>query len=73
MPRKFTPKGSTIERFIRGGALTCKGFIENHGKNIAPKNILIHIGTRDLQNRHGVNNDEYQSLYMKATATWLKA
>ena len=73
MPRKFTPKGVTVKRFIRGGALTCEGFIENHGPNFLPQNVLIHIGTRDLQNKHGVKNDEYQNLYVKATETWPQA
>ncbi|CAC5403247.1 unnamed protein product [Mytilus coruscus] len=48
-PNRFTPKQKTVKRYIRGGANTCTSFIEKNGTTINAKNILIHIGTRDLQ------------------------
>lgn len=48
-PKRFTPQGKTIVRFIRGGAKTCTNFVEKNGQRYNAKNILINIGTRDLQ------------------------
>ena len=53
--------------------MTCEGFKENHGHNISPKNVLIHIGTRDSQKSHGVINKQYGNLYAKAIETWPQA
>ena len=42
IPKKFSPNGKTIKRFIRGGANTCSNFILKNGEHINPKNVLIH-------------------------------
>ncbi|VDH93990.1 Hypothetical predicted protein, partial [Mytilus galloprovincialis] len=57
-PNRFTPKQKTVKRYIRGGANTCTSFIEKNGTTINAKNILIHIGTRDLQSE-GVKEEEF--------------
>lgn len=72
IPRKFTPKGRTLKRYIRGGAKTCTAFIEKYGKAFNPKNIIINIGTRDLQNS-GIVNSEFNQLFEIAEKTWPNA
>ena len=37
IPKKFTPNGKTIKRFIPGGALTCLSFIQKNGEQFNPK------------------------------------
>ncbi|VDI68507.1 Hypothetical predicted protein [Mytilus galloprovincialis] len=46
--KRFTPQGKTGVRYIRGGAKSCKSFVLKNGQRYEPKNILIHIGARDL-------------------------
>ncbi|CAC5395571.1 unnamed protein product [Mytilus coruscus] len=67
-PKRFTPQGKTVVRFIRGGAKTCKSFVLKNGQRFDPKNILIHIGTRDLQGE-GVHEDEFSQLLDQCTKT----
>jgi hypothetical protein len=57
-PKRFTSQGKTIVRFIRGGAKTCTNFVEKNSQRYNAKNILINIGTRDLQGE-GVKEDEF--------------
>ncbi|CAG2189947.1 unnamed protein product [Mytilus edulis] len=54
---RFTPGARCVKRFIRGGAFTCNNFIEKKGTEFNTKNVLLHIGTRDLQNT-GINKDD---------------
>ncbi|CAC5404145.1 unnamed protein product [Mytilus coruscus] len=68
-PKRFTPQGKTVVRFIRGGAKTCTSFVKKNGQRFEPKNILIHIGTRDLQGE-GVKEDEFPQLFDQCTKTW---
>ncbi|CAG2241549.1 unnamed protein product [Mytilus edulis] len=68
-PNRFTPKQKTVKRYIRGGANTCTSFIEKNGTTINAKNILIHIGTRDLQSE-GVKEEEFGNLLEIASKTW---
>ena len=68
-PRRFTPQGKTVVRFIRGGAKTCTNFIQNNAQKFKPKNVLINIGTRDLQNA-GVNHEDFSDLFHAATDSW---
>lgn len=68
-PKRFTPQGKTIVRFIRGGAKTCTNFVEKNGQRYNAKNILINIGTRDLQGE-GVKEDEFSHLLDSCTKTW---
>ncbi|VDI27714.1 Hypothetical predicted protein [Mytilus galloprovincialis] len=66
IPKKISPDGKTIKRYIRGGAETCSTFIEKNGKNIKPQHVLISIGTRDLQN-NAVKNKEFENLFHTTT------
>ena len=45
-PKRFTPKQNTIKKFISGGSVAGLNYIENYGKSIKPKKVIIHIGTR---------------------------
>ncbi|CAC5377056.1 unnamed protein product [Mytilus coruscus] len=67
-PKRFTPQGKTVVRFIRGGAKTCTSFVKKNGQQFEPKNILIHIGTRDLQGE-GVHEDGFSQLLDQCTKT----
>lgn len=60
----------TIKRFIHGGANTCSNFILKNGKHINPKNVLIHIGTRDLQNHGVVSDEEFKNLFEASEKMW---
>jgi len=73
IPKKFSPNGKTIKRFIRGGANTCCSFIQKNGEQLNPKNVLIHIGTRDLQNHGEVNSEEFENLFTTAEQMWPSA
>ncbi|CAC5378291.1 unnamed protein product [Mytilus coruscus] len=68
-PKHFTPQGKTVVQIIRGGAKTCTSFVLKNGQRFEPKNILIHIGTRDLQGE-GVHEDEFSQLLDQCTKTW---
>ncbi|CAC5387145.1 unnamed protein product [Mytilus coruscus] len=68
-PKRFTLQGKTVVRFIRGGAKTCTSFVLKNGQRFEPKNILIHIGTRDLQGE-GVKQDEFSQLLDQCMKTW---
>ncbi|CAG2194614.1 unnamed protein product [Mytilus edulis] len=72
IPKKISPDGKTIKRYIRGGAETCSTFIEKNGKNIKPQHVLISIGTRDLQN-NAVKNKEFENLFHTTTQIWPNA
>jgi hypothetical protein len=65
---KFTPNAKTIERFIRGGATTCANFVNKYGHTLNAKNVLIHVGTRDIQT-DGVKATEFTSLLDTCTKT----
>jgi hypothetical protein len=73
IPKKFSPNGKTIKRFIRGGANTCSNFILKNGEHINPKNVLIHIATRDLQNHGVVSDEEFNNLFEASEKMWPKA
>jgi hypothetical protein len=73
IPKKFSPNGKTIKRFIRGGANTCSNFILKNGEHIDPKNVLIHIGTRDLQNYGVVSHEEFNNLFEASEKIWPNA
>lgn len=73
IPGKFTPNGKTVKRFIRGGAQTCTSYVKKNGLKTEPKNILINIGTRDLQNTNGVKNEDFVDLCETLTKTWPNA
>lgn len=68
-PRRFSPREKTILRFIRGGVKTCASFILNNGTKFAPRRVLVHIGTRDLQ-QSDVNADNFRELFTLLTTTW---
>ncbi|XP_071138479.1 uncharacterized protein [Mytilus edulis] len=68
-PKRFTPQGKTVVRYIRGGAKTCTSFVLKNGQRYEPKNILIHIGARDLQGE-GVREDEFSQLLDQCTKMW---
>jgi hypothetical protein len=70
IPKKFSPKEKTIKRFIRSGANTCSNFILKNGEHINPKNVLIHIGTRDLQNHGVVSDEEFNNLFEASEQMW---
>lgn len=67
-PKRFTPDAITIKRFIRGGATTCANFIDKYGKNFDAKNVILHIGTRDLQ-KEGVKVHEFEELFQQCITT----
>ncbi|VDI50281.1 Hypothetical predicted protein [Mytilus galloprovincialis] len=69
---RFTPGARCVKRFIRGGASTCTNFIEKKGTEFNTKNVLLHIGTRDLQN-NGIKDDEFVKLLDMCTKTWIHA
>ena len=50
-PRKFSPKQTTIKKFVSGGIIACTNFINQQGGQYKPKKVLIHIGTRDLPHK----------------------
>ncbi|CAC5397838.1 unnamed protein product [Mytilus coruscus] len=62
-------KKKTVKRYIRGGVNTCTSFIEKNGTTINAKNILIYIGTKDLQSE-GVKEEEFGNLLEIASKTW---
>ncbi|CAC5425243.1 unnamed protein product [Mytilus coruscus] len=68
-PKNFLPhKVKTVVRFIREGKNMYK-LCSKNGQRFDPKNILIHIGTRDLQGE-GVHEDEFSQLLDQCTKTW---
>ena len=69
VPKRFTPRGVTTKRFIRGGASICSNFIEKHGSQFHPKNVIVHVGTRDLQN-DGVNETDFVNLIKVCRERW---
>ena len=71
-PKRFTPKAATMKRFIRGGAATCSNFVEKYSSNFETKNILLHVGIRDLQN-NGIQNHEFAKLFEVCSQTWKDA
>jgi outer membrane murein-binding lipoprotein Lpp len=73
IPKKFSPNGKTIKRFICGGANTCSNFILKNGEHIDPKNVLIHIGTRDLQNYGVMSDEEFNDLFEASEKIWSNA
>ena len=58
-PKRFTPTGKTIVRFIRGGASTCTSFINKNGDKYIPKQVLLHIGARDMQTPQGIQENDF--------------
>lgn len=73
IPSKFTPRGKTVTRFIRGGVQECTKFIKDDGCKIKPKNILLNIGTRDLAKPQGINNTIVMELCETIASTWTEA
>jgi hypothetical protein len=69
VPKRFTPRGVTTKRFIRGGASTCTNFIEKYGSQFHPKNVIVHVGTRDLQN-DGVSEADFVNLINACRERW---
>ena len=67
-PRRFTPRGKTVVRFIRGGANACSNFVENNCHKYNPKKVLIHIGTRDLPN--GIKKEDFIHLLSVCSKSW---
>lgn len=72
LPKRFTPRGSTTKRFIRGGAATCSNFVEKYGSQFYPKNVIIHVGTRELQNG-GVKETNFVDLIKVCRESWRDA
>lgn len=68
-PKRFTPEGKTIIRFIRGGAKVCSNFVEKYYHKFNPKSVLIHVGTRDLHNNN-VKSEEFSDLLKLCTTVW---
>jgi FtsZ-binding cell division protein ZapB len=72
IPQRFTPKANTIKRFIRGGATTCTDFIKKYGTAFNPKNVILHVGTRDLQ-KNVMDSTEFTTLVETCNSTWSNA
>jgi hypothetical protein len=71
LPKRFTPRGSTIKRFIRGGAVTCCNFVQKYGLQFLPKNVIIHVGTRDVQGENiGFKETDYIDLIKVCRESW---
>ena len=73
IPKNCSPNGKTIKRFIHGGANICSNFILKNGEHINPKNVLIHIGTRDLQSHGVVSDEEFKNLFEASENMWPNA
>jgi hypothetical protein len=50
-----------------------EGFILKNGEHINPKNVLIHIATRDLQNYGVVSDEEFNNLFEASEKIWPNA
>lgn len=70
--QQFSEGEFTLLRYIKGGAETCAEFITAKGRLFDPKHVIIHIGSRDLQNK-GVNLKDFCNLFKVATETWPNA
>ena len=69
IPKKFTPRGKTLKQYIAGGAKLCTEFIETKGNLFKPNNVIINIGTRDLQSS-GLKNSEFSDLFDSTNKIW---
>ena len=68
-PRKFSPKQTTIKKFVSGGIIACTNFINQQGGQYKPKKVLIHIGARDLPHKT-ITEDLFNKMLDIAVRTW---
>ena len=74
IPHRFSRNQKTVKRFIRGGPKTCSTFIKKFGSDFQPSNVLIHIGTRDLQgSTPDIHENDFTSLFELMSNTWPEA